>query len=163
MKETISQLKALAQNKENENKVFLKRFGKKQKRKLDELFHVAHKHVFSETDCLACANCCKTLGPRIADIDIKRMAKALKLKPGEVIEQYLKNDEDGDMVFKTMPCPFLLPDNFCLIYESRPKACREYPHTDRINMFQIKSLTIKNSYTCPAVFDILELIRKPNQ
>ncbi len=31
------------------------------------------------------------------------------------------------------PCPFLGDDNYCSVYEARPKACREYPHTDRKN------------------------------
>ncbi|MGL4411715.1 MAG: YkgJ family cysteine cluster protein [Bacteroidales bacterium] len=52
-----------------------------------------------------------------------------------------------------------MDDNYCSIYEDRPKACREYPHTDRKKFFQIASLTIKNSYTCPAVYEILERLR----
>jgi Fe-S-cluster containining protein len=27
-----------------------------------------------------------------------------------------------------------MDDNKCSIYEVRPKACREYPHTDRKNL-----------------------------
>ena len=152
-------IKQIASNKLNENKLFLNNFTKKQKRLLDELFHSAHHEVFEKIDCLECANCCKTLGPRITESDLNRMAKALKLKASEVQEQYLRIDEDGDLVFKSMPCPFLLPDNYCMIYESRPKACREYPHTDRPNMVQIKKLTLENSKTCPAVYEILELIK----
>ncbi|MBN2746575.1 MAG: YkgJ family cysteine cluster protein, partial [Bacteroidales bacterium] len=71
----------------------------------------------------------------------------------------LRIDEDGDYVFKTMPCPFLAPDNYCLIYDFRPKACREYPHTDRTKFLQIANLTITNSATCPAVYEILERLR----
>jgi len=160
MEEKLKQLKILAQNAEKENKALFKRFSKKQKRLIDDLFHTAHDEVFVYTDCLKCANCCKTLGPRITDRDVDKMAKALKIKPAEVVEQYLRTDEDGDLIFKTMPCPFLMPDNYCMIYESRPKACREYPHTDRTNILQIKNITLQNSYTCPAVFDILEQVKK---
>jgi Fe-S-cluster containining protein len=64
-------------------------------------------------------------------------------------------DEDGDYVFKSMPCPFLLPDNYCSIYDARPKACREYPHTDRKNFEQIYKLTVKNTATCPIAFEVL--------
>ncbi|MFB6320780.1 YkgJ family cysteine cluster protein [Saccharicrinis sp. FJH54] len=160
MEEKLKQLKILAQNKEQENKSFFKKFSGKQKRLLDNLIHQAHDEVFNYTDCLECANCCKNLGPRITDRDVDKMAKALKLKPAAITEQYLKTDEDGDMVFKSMPCPFLMHDNYCMIYESRPKACREYPHTERTNMVQIKNITVRNSFTCPAVFDILELVKK---
>lgn len=160
MEEKLKSLNILAQNKLKENKAFFKQLGKKQKRLIDKEFHLAHDEVFSRIDCLECANCCKTLGPGLNDKDVERISKALKIKPKEVINKYLKMDEDGDLVFKSMPCPFLLSDNFCMIYESRPKACREYPHTDRINILQIKDITLKNSFSCPAVFDILEIIKE---
>ena len=41
-------------------------------------------------------------------------------------EMYLQVDEDGDKVFKSMPCPFLGPDNLCDIYDVRPKACAAF-------------------------------------
>ncbi|MFN2424681.1 MAG: YkgJ family cysteine cluster protein, partial [Cryomorphaceae bacterium] len=40
-----------------------------------------------------------------------------------------------------------------------PKACREYPHTDRRNMQEILDLTLKNAAVCPAVFEILERMK----
>ncbi|MBP1617809.1 MAG: hypothetical protein H6Q14_1636 [Bacteroidetes bacterium] len=122
---------------------------------MDNQVHALHKEASERIECLECANCCKSLGPAIYDKDIDRMAKALKMKPSEVVENYLRVDEDNDYVFKTMPCPFLMPDNYCSIYESRPKACREYPHTDRKNFVQIYKLTVKNTYTCPIAFDVL--------
>jgi len=62
-------------------------------------------------------------------------------------------------VFQSMPCPFLGSDNYCVIYESRPKACKEYPHTDRKKFFQLYKLSVKNAYTCPIVFEVLESIK----
>jgi uncharacterized protein len=129
--------------------------NKKRLGKMDNQVHALHKEASERIECLECANCCKSLGPAIYDKDIDRMAKALKMKPSEVVENYLRVDEDNDYVFKTMPCPFLMPDNYCSIYESRPKACREYPHTDRKNFVQIYKLTVKNTYTCPIAFDVL--------
>jgi Fe-S-cluster containining protein len=52
----------------------------------------------------------------------------------------------------------LLPDNTCAVYEDRPLACREYPHTDRKNMYQIMDLTTQNTLICPAVASIVEKI-----
>lgn len=49
---------------------------------------------------------------------------------------------------------------YCSIYEDRPKACREYPHTDRKKFYQIHALTIKNAETCPAVFHTLEQLKQ---
>jgi Fe-S-cluster containining protein len=65
-----------------------------------------------------------------------------------------------DWVLNSSPCSFLnLEDNSCNIYEFRPKACREYPHTDRKNMTQIMSLTFRNTLVCPAVAEMTESLK----
>lgn len=156
----IDKLQALASSAEPSTRKFFQSIPKKQLKKLDSDIHRLHNEVFDEIDCLECANCCTSLGPRITELDVKRMGKALRMKPDEVIESYLRVDEDGDLVFKEMPCPFLAPDNYCLIYESRPKACREYPHTDRVKFYQIVKLSIKNTHTCPAVYEVFERLKK---
>ncbi|MDL2251691.1 YkgJ family cysteine cluster protein [Odoribacter sp. OttesenSCG-928-J03] len=153
-------LPSKAKRVEKENRAFFKAIKKNRINKLDDAIHALHKEVFEEIDCLECANCCKSLGPRITDRDIEQIAQSLRIKPSEVIATYLRIDEDNDYVFKTMPCPFLGSDNYCAIYKDRPKACREYPHTDRKKIFQIHSLTVKNAETCPAVFEILERLKK---
>ncbi|MDL2241375.1 YkgJ family cysteine cluster protein [Bacteroidales bacterium OttesenSCG-928-L03] len=130
--------------------------NKKKLEKMDAEVHVLHEEAMDEIDCLECANCCRSLGPAIYDKDIERMAKALRIKPSEVVEQYLKVDEDKDYVFRSMPCPFLMPDNYCSIYEHRPKACREYPHTDRKKFYQIYNLTVRNTETCPVALKVLQ-------
>lgn len=140
-----------------------KKFISKNRKKLegmDSVVHNLHDKISECVDCLNCANCCRSLGPRITDKDVERMAKALRLKASVVIDKYLRIDEDGDMVFQSMPCPFLGDDNYCSIYENRPKACREYPHTDRKRFYQIYNLSIKNAYTCPIVYEVLEEITK---
>jgi Fe-S-cluster containining protein len=82
------------------------------------------------------------------------------MKPGDFIEKYLRVDEDQDFVLQAAPCSFLNENNFCSIYEVRPKACREYPHTDRKKMIQIMDLTFKNSLICPAVLEMIERLKK---
>ncbi len=149
--------KAQALKKENEN--FYRRLKLKAPKNLDDLFHTAHDSAFEEIDCLTCANCCKTTSPIFYQRDIERAAKALKLKPGEFIDTYLRIDEDKDYVLKQAPCPFLGSDNYCDIYNDRPTACREYPHTNRKKMQQILTLTFKNTMVCPAVLKVTEQIK----
>ena len=152
-------LPALAAKAEPEWKRFLAK-NKKKLEGMDLKVHTLHDEISKRTNCLLCANCCRSLGPRITDKDVERMSKALRIKAADVISNYLKIDEDNDMVFQSMPCPFLGNDNYCSIYESRPKACREYPHTDRKRFYQIYNLSIKNAYTCPIVYEVLEKIVK---
>jgi Fe-S-cluster containining protein len=47
-----------------------------------------------------------------------------------------------------------------IIYENRPKACREYPHTNRKRFVQILNLSHKNCETCPVVYEIFEALRE---
>lgn len=156
----LEKLKSQAAAAEPSTRKFFQSIPKKQLKKMDSAIHKLHHEVFEEIDCLECANCCKSLGPRITEQDVKRMGKALRMKPDEIIDTYLKVDEDNDMVFKEMPCPFLAPDNYCIIYENRPKACREYPHTNRSKFYQIVKLSIKNTHTCPAVYEVFERLKK---
>lgn len=141
------------QEKELLKKTF-QRLKSKKNKEVDDLFHQLHTKAFQKMDCLACANCCKTTSPIFRDVDIKRIAKHLRLKENQFIQRYLKMDEENDYVLQSSPCSFLDDDNTCSIYEFRPLACREYPHTDRKNMFQILDLTLKNTLVCPAVAKI---------
>ena len=156
----LDKFRERAANKKAEHRKFLLSLKKKDPRVVDDAFHAVHEEVFAETDCLACANCCKTTSPIFYPTDIERAAKAVRLKPGDFIEKYLRIDEDKDYVLQSSPCPFLGPDNYCSIYEDRPKACREYPHTDRKKMVQIMELTAKNTQVCPAVFEMVERLKK---
>lgn len=125
-------------------------------KRVDELFHRAHQEVFNRMDCLTCANCCKTTSPLFTQEDIGRLAQHLDMSRSAFLQQYLEMDEDGDFVFnRPAPCPFLLKDNRCSVYEHRPNACREYPHTNRRKMKTILDLTFKNAEICPAVNQIL--------
>ncbi len=143
------------QNEEDIKRNFRK-WSKTKPRNLDDLFHVEHKQVFKKMDCLTCANCCKTTSPIFRDADVRRISKHLKMKEAQFISNFLKIDEDQDYVLKSSPCHFLGEDNYCNIYEVRPLACREYPHTDRKNMAQILDLTLQNTKICPAVSRIVQ-------
>jgi hypothetical protein len=155
--EIIDKAKA---EKQTIKKVFVNLKNKKPK-DLDAVFHQKHEAVFKKIDCLDCANCCKTTSPIFRDVDIRRISKELRMKEAQFIKEYLQMDDESDYVLKTSPCHFLGDDNKCSIYEVRPLACREYPHTDRKNMHQILGLTEKNVDICPAVASIvLEIINK---
>src|SRR5688572_24873197 len=148
----------MKQKSKNKKEDILKELQRIPKNQLDTAFHEAHDQVFKRFDCLTCANCCKTTGPLFTKTDIERLAKLFKQKVNDFTDQYLRLDEEGDYVLKSVPCPFLLPDNKCFVYAERPMACREYPHTNRKNMQQILKLTVINKDICPAVEQILEQI-----
>lgn len=148
-----------AQSGRKANKKFLTGLKRLPERTVDDLFHEAHDTVFAETDCLACGNCCKTTSPIFTNRDVERLSKHLSLRPADFVEKYLRIDEDGDYVLQSSPCVFLNTDNTCKVYDERPKACREYPHTDRRKMSAILDLTYRNTLICPAVERIVNKIR----
>jgi len=122
---------------------------------LDQEASVLHTAVFSRLDCLACAQCCKTIPPMVNKTDAARIAKHLRMTEGAFYAQYLRRDEDGDTVMNASPCPFLEQDHRCSIYEHRPKACRAYPHTDQ-DFSKNLDLHVRNVAYCPAVYQIME-------
>ncbi len=115
-----------------------------------------HEEAFGKINCLECANCCKNYSPRFKQPDIRRIAKTLKIKEGDLVSRYLRLDEDGDFVSRTAPCPFLADDNTCSIYDDRPSDCARYPYTDEDVMVKRVGLTLKNATVCPATFYVLE-------
>jgi uncharacterized protein len=134
-------------------KQFLHRANKNKTLKLLPEFH---DEAFSKIDCLQCANCCKNYSPRFKTPDIKRISKHLKLRESEFIEKYLKVDDDGDFVAKSLPCPFLGADNFCSIYDQRPSDCHRFPYTDEDIFIKRQNITLKNSSFCPITYYVLE-------
>ena len=159
MKPQLNELVKLAKDKHIENKKYFDKLKKKTPKNLDYLMQDLHDAEFKKTNCLNCANCCKTTGPLFTDADIERISKFLKIKPQQFIVQYLQVDDENDYVLQSVPCTFLDNENACIIYEVRPKACREFPHTDRKKFQQISDLTLKNLEICPAAFNIIEAMK----
>ena len=160
MKAFLKELPELAREKYDENKKYFARLKKRIPRNMDVVIQELHTAEFEKTDCLTCGNCCKTTSPIFTEKDIQRISKYLKMKVHDFISQYLDRDSDDFYVLKTSPCTFLdLNDNTCFIYDVRPKACKEYPHTNRRKFIQITDLTIKNTEICPAAYNIIEALK----
>lgn len=161
MEKRLAVLPKLAKDAKKENQKYFARLKKRPQKRLDLLMQELHDKEFAKTDCLTCGNCCKTTSPIFTEKDIQRIAKYLRMKESEFINMYLERDRDDFMVLKTAPCSFLdLNDNTCTIYDVRPKACAEYPHTNRKKFIQITDLTIANTAVCPAAYSIVEELKK---
>ena len=158
----LDELKKNAETQKKSNKKLVAKLKKKKRAIVDELINEAHSSVFNCTDCLKCANCCKTTGPLFTNKDIDRISKHLNLKPIIFISEYLRIDEDGDYVLKSTPCKFLQNNNYCSIYDVRPKACAEYPHLDQIISKKMLKLAFENINYCGVVYETLSEVDKRN-
>jgi Fe-S-cluster containining protein len=143
-----------------ESKEIVKKLQRKKGKRLDELADEAHQAVFSKIDCLDCAGCCSGIPPIVTKGDVGRIAKTFGMKPGDFERQYLTVDEDGDTVMNTTPCPFLMDDKKCMIYDVRPRACRQFPHTDALDFSKNMKLHAMNATICPGVYHILLALEK---
>ena len=161
MEKRLQELPKLAEEVRVENKKYFANLRKRTPKNLDYVVQELHDKEFEKTDCLDCGNCCKTTSPIFTEKDVERIAKYLKMKVVDFKNQYLEVDSDDFMVLKTAPCSFLdESDNSCFIYEVRPKACAEYPHTNRRKFIQLADLTIENTTICPAAYNIVEALKK---
>jgi Fe-S-cluster containining protein len=152
-------VKALARRNNEETIAFISRLKRKKPKRLDSVTQHIHEMISKKFDCMQCANCCSSISPMITDKDIDRIARYLKMKPSDFTLRYLHVDEDNCMVFNDTPCPFLMQDNYCIIYDQRPKACHEYPHTNRRRFYQLLDLTMKNREICPIVYEVIEKLK----
>jgi Fe-S-cluster containining protein len=136
---------------------FLTKLEKEPPRGLDNLAVKTDKLVWAETDCLACANCCKTMTPTFTNTDIKRISAHLDMTEDAFKKKWLKKDRAGDWINTRQPCQFLnLKDNKCSMYEVRPKDCSGFPHHTRRHMVDYMHVFKQNIEYCPATFRLVE-------
>jgi len=127
---------------------------------VDRHIHTLHDHIFAETDCTVCANCCKVGTPVFSNKDVDMLAGHLQMTSGQFVQKYLQQDADGDRVLKQTPCSFLGEDNLCKVYEYRPFDCRQFPHTRRKPAGPFLNVVLTNTAVCPAAMQIVEGICK---
>jgi uncharacterized protein len=151
-------LKARADGKKRQFRSVVEKINRLKGHDADNFFHRLHDRFSREINCTSCANCCRVLGPRLTGRDIKRLAACLKTGTSDLFEKYVSTDEDGDYVFTSMPCPFLDDDNHCRVYNARPGACRDYPHTRRKNISPILETCLRNTGICPVVYNIFDAL-----
>ena len=137
---------------------FLTKLEKDPPTGLDKKIAVLEKEVWQETDCLSCANCCKTMTPTFTYTDMKRISAHFGQTIGEFQTKWLKQERGGDRDWlnKNEPCQFLnSKDNKCSIYEIRPADCAGYPHlTKRFSDYA--HVHKQNLEYCPATHRLVE-------
>jgi uncharacterized protein len=149
-----------AHNNKKENATYLKQLSTLKSEKIPTTLIEIHTDTFKKTDCLNCANCCKTTPPIIMTTDVNRISRHLQISSKQFVKTYTITDHNGEMILKVVPCTFLASDNTCTIYDKRPEACRRYPHTDEKEYPKRISLNLLNTLICPAAYNILEKLKK---
>lgn len=140
---------------------FLKKFDTQFVRNINALVQEADAATWQETDCLACANCCKVMTPTFRKADIAKASAFLNITPKEFYTRWLKKDPaTGDHVNRKQPCQFLdLKTNMCSIYEVRPLDCAQFPHFKRKPFGDYNHVHEQNIDYCPATFTFISKLK----
>ena len=151
-------LKRLMKQYRRKFRYFLTRLETVKPRGLDTVVKEADKEVWKETDCLQCANCCKTMTPTFTPTDIKRIAAHFGQTQDEFKEKWLyKERSTGDWMNKKQPCQFLdLRNNKCSIYAVRPADCAGFPHHTKKQFTEWVHVYKQNIEYCPATYRLVE-------
>lgn len=155
----VYEIKRLSEERKKKNLRFISFLKGQNSEKIDELVHELNAYYISKIDCTQCGNCCIYLRPVIAEIDIDNLVKKLKISRSKFKRMYVTTDDEGDMLFKKLPCAFFKGKK-CKLYESRPEDCRSYPHLNK-NDFTSRLYGIFENYAiCPIVFNVIEELKK---
>jgi uncharacterized protein len=137
---------------------FISRMENNPPKKLGKIVAAADKKVWTEVDCMSCANCCKRMSPTFNLRDIDRISAYLKMTPKEFKSKWLYYDsKDRDWMNKAQPCQFLdLKTNKCTIYEVRPDDCAGFPHLVKKPLADYIHVHKQNIEYCPATMLFVE-------
>jgi Fe-S-cluster containining protein len=154
----LVQIRRLAETEEGENLRF-RRFLKAHHYP-DRLFRQIARAVEEQIDCKACANCCRETRVNVAPTEIDTLARYLNLPREQVVKEYTTTDpEDRETILRHSGdgCVFL-DGNLCLVYEARPRACREFPYLashERSLGGRMPSVC-RHACICPIVYNTLQ-------
>jgi Fe-S-cluster containining protein len=126
-----------------------------------EPFQILAGAIQQQTDCTACANCCRFTLVDVSEAEIETIARHLDISAADVTRRFTAPDPDVPrrriLINRHNACTFL-DGNLCMIYEARPKACRDFPHVASPNHSlgsRLASICRSASF-CPILFNALE-------
>ena len=155
----LRSFRQIVRNNKSRVKRFLSKLEKDRPRGLHEMTIEADKEAWAKTDCLDCANCCKTMSPTYTRKDVKRISAHLGMTEKAFREKWLYKDRTGDWMNVKQPCQFLdLKTNMCDIYAVRPRDCAGFPHHTKKKMVEYMHMYKQNIEYCPATYRLVEAI-----
>ncbi len=160
----LRSFRKIARNTKSKIRRSLSKIERDKPRGLEQLKLEADKYAWAKTDCLDCANCCKTMSPTYTKEDIRRISAHLGMTQNAFREKWLYKDKTGDWMNKKQPCQFLdLKTNMCDIYAVRPRDCAGFPHHTKKKLIDYMHMYKQNVEFCPATYRMVEYINEKLQ
>lgn len=124
----------------------------------DKPFQILASEVRQHMDCTNCANCCRHSVVSVNKPEIENIAWHLGATPEAVARLYTVPDPDAPasrtLLNSGEGCVFL-DGNLCMIYEARPKTCRDFAIGTHSLGSRPSSLA-RWAALCPIIFNALE-------
>lgn len=141
---------------------FLTKIENNPPKDLDVIAEQIDKEVWAETNCLSCANCCKTMSPTFKFQDLKRISAHFNMRITDFKKKWLYFDKkENDWMNVSQPCQFLdEKTNMCTIYEIRPLDCAGFPHLTKKPMTDYTHIHRQNITFCPATYKMVEKLKQ---
>jgi Fe-S-cluster containining protein len=158
----LVQIRLLGEKKRGENER-LRRHMKSHDHS-DRILRRIAEGIEAQIDCTVCANCCKVATVTLAERDVERLARHLRVAPAKFLAQYTaESEEEGRILKRTEEtgCVFLSGTQ-CTVYDARPETCQRFPHMVRgsgsiaSRMWQF----IDRACYCPIVYNSLEAFKE---
>jgi len=127
----------------------------------DRPFQILASEVQQHVDCTACANCCRHSVVSVNKSEIEKIAGHIGTTSETVARLYTVPDPDAPALRilrnSGQGCVFL-DGNLCMIYEARPKTCRDFPHVavGKHSLGSRQSSLARWAPLCPIIFNALE-------
>ena len=156
----LVQIRRAGEKMRDENERFRKHL--KRHKFVERKFRHIASDIEAGIDCTTCANCCREATVKLAERDVEKLAKFLRVKIGQFKRDYTDvSEEEGLILKRTEAGCIFLDGNLCSIYEARPHNCENFPHLVRgegslvSRMWQMKD----RACYCPIVYNTLEAFK----
>jgi Fe-S-cluster containining protein len=128
---------------------------------IDKRFQILASEVQEHIDCTACANCCRHSLVSVNKAEIEAIARYLGAPAETVARLYTVPDREAPalrMLLNSGDGCVFLDGNVCMIYEARPKTCRDFPHVavGTHSLGGRPSSLARWAALCPIIFNALE-------
>jgi uncharacterized protein len=153
--------KSLVSRNKKRLRTFITKMEKKPSESVQLVVLEANELSWAKTDCLDCANCCKSMSPTYTRKDIGRISEYLGMTKKSFTDKWLYKDRTGDWINKKQPCQFLdLKTNMCNIYDVRPKDCAGFPYHGSKKVKDYGHVFKQNVEFCPATYRLVEIMQE---
>lgn len=127
----------------------------------DKPFQLLASEVQQHVDCRTCANCCRHSVVSVNKTEIQDIARYLRTAPEAVARLYTVPDPDvpaSRILLNSGQCCVFLAGNLCMIYEARPKTCRDFPYVavGTHSLGNRPSSLARWASLCPIIYNAIE-------